>query len=72
MKQISVKKLALVKTPANDVFYSANGITGLQQVEFKINFYGHEEVFTLDTKITNEGQFVIDGNGFIPQGYKVQ
>ena len=67
MKEINVKKLQRVEAPIGEY----ENIIAFQLVEFSINFFGHEETFTLDTKITNEGQFVIDGNGWIKDGYQV-
>lgn len=67
MKKIEIKKLEKVIPPAGEY----ENIIAFQMVEFKINFFGHEETFELDTKITNEGQFVINGNGWIADNYKI-
>ena len=67
MKKIDIKKLQRVEAPIGEY----ENIIAFQLVEFSINFFGHEETFILDTKITKEGQFVIDGNGWIKDGYQV-
>ena len=67
MKTVTIKKLNLVEVPEGEY----EDIKAFQMVEFTINFYGKEMVFELDTKITSEGQFVIGGNGFIQDGYKI-
>ena len=72
MKTIKTNKLDRVEVPQDD-FYTAEGIVAVQLVEFEINFFGHEETFTLDTKILNDGrQLVVDGNGWIPSGTEVE
>ena len=68
MKKIEIKKLNKVQAPAGEYI----DIVAFQMVQFTINFFGHIESFVLDTKIMNDGtQMVIDGNGFIPDGYQV-
>ena len=47
-------------------------IVAFQMCEFVINFFGNIQRQMLDTKIMKDGsQVVIDGNGFIPSGYKL-
>lgn len=67
MKKIEIKKMEIVEAPKGEY----DDIIAFQIVEFSINFFGHKETFKLDTKITKEGQFVIDGNGWIPNNYKI-
>ena len=68
MKNVQIKKLARVEAPKGEY----DDIQAFQLVEFTVNFYGKIIVDTLDTKITKSGQFVISGNGFIPDGYQIQ
>lgn len=68
MKQIKIQKLNRIEAPSGE--YA--DIVAFQLVNFSINFFGHEDEFTLDTKITSAGrQLVIDGNGWIPDGYEI-
>lgn len=67
MKKIEMKKFDRVEAPVGEY----KDIIAFQMIEFSINFFGHEETFILDTKITKEGQFVIDGNGWIKEGYEI-
>ncbi len=67
MKKITVNKMSRVEAPAD-----GSGIVAFQMVEFVINFFGNEIISVLDTKIMEDGrQLVIDGDGYIPQGYEV-
>ena len=70
MKTIKITKLQRVETPdKNDLRI---GIVAFQLVNVEINFYGKLITDTLDTKIMKDGrQIVIDGNGFIPEGYEL-
>ena len=67
MKKIGMKKFDRVEAPVGEY----ENIIAFQMIEFSINFFGHEETFILDTKITKKGQFVIDGNGWIKEGYEI-
>jgi hypothetical protein len=68
MKKIIINKKELVKLPKPD-----NGIVAFQLIEFVVNFYGKVMIMTHDTKIMENGkQFVIDGCGFIPQGFEIE
>lgn len=68
-KQITMNKLARVEAPAD---FKADGVVAFQLVEFTINFFGSITQSVLDTKIMADGsQFVIDGCGFIKEGYRV-
>lgn len=68
MGNIQITKLNYVEAPTGEYV----DIIAFQMCKFTIDFYGHKETFCLDTKITADGQFVIDGNGFIPTGYQVK
>lgn len=68
MKTITVNKMKRVEAPVDGI-----NIVAFQMVEFVINFFGSKIVSVLDTKIMKDGrQIVIDGDGYIPQGYEVQ
>ena len=67
---MSIKKFARVENTDPDLL--ADGIVAFQLVEFTYNWFGKEMTDELDTKIMEDGsQYVIDGNGFIPAGTKV-
>ena len=70
MKTITANKMARVE--ATDPEMIASGVVAFQMVNFIINFFGNEIESTHDTKIMEDGrQLVIDGCGFIPDGYEV-
>lgn len=72
MKTVKTTKMNIVKAP-QDEYYIKMKIVAFQIVKFEINFFGHEEMFTLDTKILENGkQYVIDGNGWIPDNYEIK
>jgi len=57
----NIKKLAKVKNEdkgQSDTLY-------FQLVEVTYNVFGRVFTETFDTRITNKGQFIIDGDGFI-------
>lgn len=67
MKTITANKKARIEAPKIE-----NGIVAFQLVDFVINFFGNEIKTTLDTKIMEDGrQLVIDGDGFIPEGFEL-
>ena len=67
MKKITTNKMARVAAPANN-----DGIAAFQVVEFIISFFGNDVICEHDTRIMQDGrQFVIGGDGFIPNGYEV-
>ena len=62
---MKIKRLKLEPVIQKERF-KEEGIAAFQMVEFTIDFYGMPQVFTLDTKILENGkQIVIDGNGFV-------
>ena len=68
---MKIKRLKLEPIVQKERFKD-EGIAAFQMVEFTIDFYGVQEVFTKDTKILEDGrQFVIDGNGFIEGGFEI-
>lgn len=68
MQKIEVKKLTKVNAPVGE----NGGVVAFQLVEFKINYYGQKMISIFDTKIMEDGsQYVIEGDGFIPSGFKV-
>jgi hypothetical protein len=71
-KKLVMKKKDLVKAPQDD-FHKKRNITAFQLIDFEIDYFGKKEKFTLDTKILKNGkQFVIGGNGYIPDGYEIK
>ena len=70
MKKITVNKMNRVEN--TDAEMAAKGIVAFQMVEFVIDFFGSEIICNHDTKIMQDGrQLVIDGCGYIPEGYEV-
>ena len=68
MKNLEIKKLQRVENTDKEML--AKGITAFQLVEISYNFYGQSITDVLDTKIMANGdQIVIDGNGFIKDGF---
>lgn len=67
MKKVTLNKKALVKAPAEDF-----PVVAYQVVEFVISYFGTEVICEHDTRIMKDGrQIVIDGCGFIPEGYEI-
>jgi hypothetical protein len=70
MKKIIIEKQKLTKLPKEEQY---DGIVGFQMVKMTYNFYGKEIQDMHDTKIMEDGkQFVVNGNGFIPQGFEIK
>lgn len=68
MKKIEITKLTRVEAPSGEY----ENIAAFQMIEYAIDFFGNIITGTLDTKITNDGrQFVISGDGYIPEGYEI-
>jgi hypothetical protein len=68
MKTVNITKLKRVEVPAGEYV----DIVAFQLCEFAVNFFGNIQKFVLDTKIMSNGdQFVISGNGFIPDEYQI-
>ena len=56
-----------------DAEFIAQGIIAFQLVKFVVDFYGQKIESVHDTKIMKDGrQFVIGGDGFIPNEYEVK
>ena len=71
MKSIEFTKYAMVKN--EDAEFIAQGIIAFQLVKFVVDFYGQKIESVHDTKIMKDGrQFVIGGDGFIPNEYEVK
>lgn len=69
-KTITIKKLAITNVPAE--YQAEEGCVAFQMVQISYSFYGKNMTETFDTKITADGQqFVIGGNGFIRDGFKI-
>ncbi len=70
MKALEITKLERVENTDKEMLNQ--GIVAFQLVKFVVNFFGSKIESILDTKIMSDGrQFVIDGDGFIKQGYEV-
>lgn len=70
MKTLTVNRKQKVEAPLE---FKKAGVVAFQIVEFVINYFGSEIVVEHDTKITEDGrQFVIDGCGFIKEGFEVK
>lgn len=68
-REMTITKGNIVKLTKDQQF---DGITAFQMVTFEINFFGKKIISKLDTKIMENGdQLVIDGDGYIKQGFKV-
>lgn len=71
MKSIEFTKYAMVEN--EDAEFIAQGIIAFQLVKFVVDFYGQKIESVHDTKIMKDGrQFVIGGDGFIPNEYEVK
>jgi len=67
---IKIQKLQIVNVPAE--YQKEEGCVAFQMVKLTYNFYGKEMSENFDTKILSNGsQFVISGNGFIKDGFKI-
>ena len=70
MKTITIKKYNRVEN--TDQEFLNQGIVAFQLVKFTINFFGSVIENIHDTKIMKDGrQIVIDGCGFIKDGYEL-
>ncbi|MBS9774757.1 MAG: hypothetical protein KGV59_06335 [Tenacibaculum sp.] len=71
MKALEITKLERVENTDKEML--SQGIVAFQLVKFVVNFFGNKVESILDTKIMSDGrQFVIDGDGFIEQGFEVK
>ncbi len=70
MSAIKITKLNKVENTDKELL--EKGIVAFQLVRFEYNFYGSNQSDVLDTKIMQDGrQIVIDGNGFIKEGFEI-
>jgi len=70
MKTITTIKLNKVAVPVQH--QKEEGCVAFQLVKFTINFFDKVIEFTEDTKILGNGkQIVINGNGYIKQGFEL-
>jgi hypothetical protein len=68
-KKLEIKKLQKVAAPSELV---AAGVVAFQLVQITVNYFSQPMVGVYDTKIMADGrQFVIEGDGFIPDGFEV-
>ncbi len=67
---IQTKKLQLVEVPVQ--YQKEENCVAFQMVQLTYSFYGKEMIEMFDTKILKNGeQIVINGNGFIKNGFKI-
>jgi hypothetical protein len=67
---ISVKKFQIVNVPTE--YQKEEGCIAFQLIELSYSFYGQKMTETFDTKILEDGsQFIISGNGFIKDGFRI-
>ena len=72
MKNLKIKKLGKIIIPANQQKEYGETIA-FELVEFTINYFNVVDTFTLNTRINKDGtQSVIDGNGWVKDGYILQ
>ncbi len=70
MENIKITKLQKVDVPAE--YQKEEGCIAFQMVELTYFFYGKQMTERFDTKILKTGeQIVINGNGFIKNGFKI-
>jgi hypothetical protein len=67
---IETQKLQIVEVPAK--YQKSEGCIAFQMVKLTYTFYGKLMTEIFDTKILKNGdQIVINGNGFIKDGFKI-
>lgn len=67
---IQTQKLQIVEVPAK--YQKLEGCVAFQMVKLTYSFYGKQMTEMFDTKILKNGdQIVINGNGFIKDGFKI-
>lgn len=70
MKNIKIEKQHVIEVPKEEQY---DGIVAFQMVKMTYAFYGKLIEEMHDTKIMEDGrQFVINGNGFIPQNFEIK
>lgn len=70
MSAIKTQKLQITEVPAQH--QQEEGCVAFQMVELTYSFYGKQIAERFDTKILKNGnQIVINGNGFIKDGFKI-
>lgn len=69
MKKITVERFKKEENIDKETFPE---VAFFQMVDFHIEFYGKKIVLREDTRIMLDGrQFVINGNGFIPEDFEL-
>lgn len=72
MENLKITKHAFVKARQDVKEFRRKGIVGFQLVTITFDFFGHPQKGTYDTKILKDGrQFVINGDGFIKDGFEI-
>ena len=67
---IQTKKMQLVEVPAQ--YQKEENCVAFQMVQLTYSFYGKMMTENFDTKVLENGmQIVINGNGFIKDGFKI-
>jgi len=69
-KIMKIEKLTKTNVPVE--FQKQEGCVAFQMVKITYSFYGSEMSELFDTKIIENGkQFIINGNGFIKDGFQI-
>ena len=69
-KIMKIEKLTKTNVPVE--FQKQEGCMAFQMVKITYSFYGSEMSELFDTKIIENGkQFIINGNGFIKDGFQI-
>jgi len=67
---MKIEKLTKTNVPVE--FQNEEGCVAFQIVKITYSFYGSEMSELFDTKILENGkQFIINGNGFIKDGFQI-
>jgi hypothetical protein len=67
---MKIEKLTKTNVPVE--FQKQEGCVAFQMVKITYSFYGSEMSELFDTKIIENGkQFIINGNGFIKDGFQI-
>lgn len=73
MRNFEIKKHEFIEVPQNDEDYKREGIVGFQLITITFDYFGSQQESTYDTKILKDGrQFVINGDGFIDDGFEIK
>lgn len=69
-KAVKIEKGSIIEVPKK--YQKSEGCIAFQIIVMTYFFYGAEMKDTFDTKILEDGsQYVVSGNGFIKDGFKI-